>query len=244
MLSKKQRTIIENMKSNHDVLLSSDAEIKNVISKHKDEKYFPSDIILSWYNRIKELGYDAYILYNEGLDSLYVVFRSKNEDVLYFIVGMESSRKRGKILLLNIHPFYYDVFNRDVEYEKADIKTFTLETLTKDIVEDSITKCDKLYNKYINLIEFYWNKANDTLKNLWKLKKTDPIYKHMQIDQKGFCKEDTFFNAALKTNYFIYEYVYFRHESKCKVKIDYNKWKANGDKGQKLLEKIKKDTLI
>ena len=45
MLSKKQRTIIENMKSNHDVLLSSDAEIKDAISKHKDEKYFPSDII-------------------------------------------------------------------------------------------------------------------------------------------------------------------------------------------------------
>lgn len=48
MLSKNQKTIIENMKSNHDVLLSSDAEIKDAISKHKDEKYFPSDIILRW----------------------------------------------------------------------------------------------------------------------------------------------------------------------------------------------------
>ena len=50
MLSKKQRTIIKNMKSNHEVLLSSDAEIKDAISKHKDEMYFPSDIILSWYH--------------------------------------------------------------------------------------------------------------------------------------------------------------------------------------------------
>lgn len=247
MLSEKQLEILKQLRKNQDDALFSDTEIKDFIGNHKDETYFPSSVIIERYNKLKDFGYDVFILGNKNLDSLYVVFRSKNDEVLYFING----RGTGTILLLNIHPFYNGVIDRDAEYEKAELPSFTTETLTKEIVEESIKKCDDLFNLYNRLIKFYWEKANKTLQNLYTLKNDDPIYKDMKIDRSDFCKENMFFTAKIFTDFFTYEYSYFMHESNFKVKTNYDEFQnfvQCSEENQKvilaLIEKIKKDTLI